>query len=119
MRFKAAEVVDNSRKSAPHFGQVRLLSGAWVWHSEQVCTVTLLKHFFNFTTKKDRGLPMDEGAVLKVLINNCPPAHMLLQLRRNSICAGGNHMNSTFQTAPFLISIFSSYQKISYGHMTD
>jgi hypothetical protein len=55
MRFNAAEVVDNSRKSAPHFGQVSLLSGAWVWHSEQVCTVYLLEHFFNFTTEKNRG----------------------------------------------------------------
>jgi hypothetical protein len=40
------------------------------------------------------------GAVLKVLISNYPPAHMLLRLRRNSICAGGNLINSTFQTAP-------------------
>jgi hypothetical protein len=38
------------------------------------------------------------GAVLKVLINNYPPPHMLLRLSRNSICGGGNFINSTFQT---------------------
>jgi hypothetical protein len=60
-RFKAVEVVDNSRKSAPHFGQFSLLSGAWVWHIEQVCTVNLLEYFFNFTTKKDRGCRLMKG----------------------------------------------------------
>ena len=47
------------------------------------------------------------GAVLKVLINNYPPPHMLLRQSRNSICGGGNLLNSTFQTASNKYAVFT------------